>query len=168
MRQLILDLLPDSPPSLDNFVAGGNSETVSALTGWLASEVADPSFCLYGESGCGRSLSPLALQWLQITRAPCFLPIWLENLRRELLRLLTYCTFSSWEAGGVVQITGRMNALTGRMNELTGGEKGQAGTWESLSCKTLLRRQVVTRVWASLLIRAAEGHSPIARGVWGA
>ncbi|MBU3695500.1 DnaA regulatory inactivator Hda [Dechloromonas sp.] len=55
MRQLILDLLPDSPPSLDNFVAGGNSETVSALTGWLASEVADPSFCLYGESGCGRS-----------------------------------------------------------------------------------------------------------------
>ena len=55
MRQLILDLLPDSPPSLDNFVAGGNAETVAALTGWLAGETADPSFCLYGESGCGRS-----------------------------------------------------------------------------------------------------------------
>ncbi len=24
MRQLLLDLLPDSPPSLDNFVPGGN------------------------------------------------------------------------------------------------------------------------------------------------
>lgn len=55
MRQLILDLLPDSPPSLDNFVAGGNGETVAALTSWLAGETADPSFCLYGESGCGRS-----------------------------------------------------------------------------------------------------------------
>ena len=25
MRQLILDLLPASPPTLDNFVAGGNA-----------------------------------------------------------------------------------------------------------------------------------------------
>ena len=55
MRQLILDLLPDCPPSLDNFVAGGNGETLAALTGWLAGESADPSFCLYGEAGCGRS-----------------------------------------------------------------------------------------------------------------
>lgn len=55
MRQLILDLLPESPPSLDNFVAGGNAETVAALTGWLAGERLDTSFCLWGESGCGRS-----------------------------------------------------------------------------------------------------------------
>ena len=55
MRQLILDLLPDSPPTLDNFVPGGNAETVSALTEWLAGGHRDTSFCLYGESGCGRS-----------------------------------------------------------------------------------------------------------------
>lgn len=55
MRQLILDLLPASPPSLDNFVAGGNAETVAALTGWLAGERVDTSFCLWGEAGCGRS-----------------------------------------------------------------------------------------------------------------
>ena len=55
MRQLILDLLPESPPSLDNFVAGGNAETVAALTGWLAGEQVDTSFCLWGESGSGRS-----------------------------------------------------------------------------------------------------------------
>jgi len=55
MRQLILDLLPESPPSLDNFVAGGNAETVAALTAWLAGERRDTSFCLWGESGCGRS-----------------------------------------------------------------------------------------------------------------
>lgn len=55
MRQLLLDLLPDSPPSLDNFVAGTNAETVAALTAWLAGTTADTSFCLYGEAGCGRS-----------------------------------------------------------------------------------------------------------------
>lgn len=55
MRQLILDLLPDSPPTLDNFVPGGNAETMTALTEWLAGEHRDTSFCLHGESGCGRS-----------------------------------------------------------------------------------------------------------------
>ena len=55
MRQLILDLLPETPPSLDNFVPGGNTETLAALTGWLAGDRPDPSFCLWGEAGCGRS-----------------------------------------------------------------------------------------------------------------
>ena len=55
MRQLTLDLLPESPPTLDNFVAGGNAETVAALTGWLAGARAETSFCLWGETGSGRS-----------------------------------------------------------------------------------------------------------------
>ena len=55
MRQLILDLLPASPPTLDNFVAGGNGETVAALTGWLAGIPGDTSFCLWGEAGSGCS-----------------------------------------------------------------------------------------------------------------
>ena len=55
MRQLLLDLLPESPPTLDNFVAGGNTETLAALTGWLAGARAETSFCLWGEAGSGRS-----------------------------------------------------------------------------------------------------------------
>lgn len=55
MRQLILDLLPETPPSLDNFVSGSNAETLAALTEWLAGTRPDPSFCLWGEAGCGRS-----------------------------------------------------------------------------------------------------------------
>jgi len=55
MRQLILDLLPDTPPSLDNFVPGGNGETLAALSAWLAAEKADPSFCLWGEAGSGKT-----------------------------------------------------------------------------------------------------------------
>ena len=34
MRQLVLDLLPENPPSLDNFVPGGNAEAVAALAAW--------------------------------------------------------------------------------------------------------------------------------------
>ena len=55
MRQLLLDLLPESPPSLDNFVPGGNGETLAAFTAWLADEGGEFSFCLWGEAGCGRS-----------------------------------------------------------------------------------------------------------------
>ena len=55
MRQLTLDLLPASPPTLDNFVAGGNAETLAALTAWLAGERRETSFCLWGEAGSGRS-----------------------------------------------------------------------------------------------------------------
>ena len=55
MRQLILDLLPESPPSLDNFVSGGNGETLAALTAWLAGGRAESCFCLWGEPGSGRT-----------------------------------------------------------------------------------------------------------------
>jgi DnaA family protein len=55
MRQLILDLLPETPPTLDNFVAGSNAETLALLTEWLAGVRTDTSFCLWGEAGSGRS-----------------------------------------------------------------------------------------------------------------
>ncbi|NJD25143.1 MAG: DnaA regulatory inactivator Hda [Betaproteobacteria bacterium] len=55
MRQLILDLLPESPPSLDNFVPGGNAEVLAAFSGWLAGTPAETAFCLWGEAGSGCS-----------------------------------------------------------------------------------------------------------------
>jgi DnaA family protein len=55
MRQLILDLLPESPPTLDNFVPGGNTESLTAFTEWLAGARPDISFCLWGENGSGCS-----------------------------------------------------------------------------------------------------------------
>ena len=69
MRQLILDLLPESPPTLDNFVPGTNAETVAALTEWLAGSRPDTSFCLYGESGCGRSHLLLATGFAYVDAA---------------------------------------------------------------------------------------------------
>ncbi|MDP3538693.1 MAG: DnaA regulatory inactivator Hda [Azonexus sp.] len=69
MRQLILDLLPESPPTLDNFVPGGNAETIAALTGWLAGTPADLSFCLWGEAGSGCSHLLLASGFAYIDAA---------------------------------------------------------------------------------------------------
>ncbi len=69
MRQLILDLLPESPPTLDNFVAGGNAETLAGLTGWLAGERTETSFCLWGEAGSGRSHLLLASSFAYVDAA---------------------------------------------------------------------------------------------------
>ncbi len=69
MRQLILDLLPDSSPTLDNFVPGGNAETLTALSGWLAGTRAETSFCLWGEAGSGRTHLLLASGFAYIDAA---------------------------------------------------------------------------------------------------
>ena len=55
MRQLILDLLPEDPPCLDNFVAGGNGETLTGLAAWLAPDSREPSLLLWGETGAGKT-----------------------------------------------------------------------------------------------------------------
>ena len=55
MRQLILDLMPEVPPRFDNFVAGGNSETLTGLAAWLAPDNGEPSLLLWGEPGAGKT-----------------------------------------------------------------------------------------------------------------
>lgn len=55
MRQLILDLLPEAPPCLDNFVAGGNGEALTGLAAWLAPDNREPSLLLWGEAGAGKT-----------------------------------------------------------------------------------------------------------------
>ncbi|MBE2257560.1 MAG: DnaA regulatory inactivator Hda [Rhodobacteraceae bacterium] len=55
MRQLILDLLPDTTPSLENFVAGSNGEALTGLAAWLAPTNREPQLFLWGEPGAGKS-----------------------------------------------------------------------------------------------------------------
>ena len=77
MRQLILDLLPESPPTLDNFVPGGNAETLTALSGWLAGARAETSFCLWGEAGSGRShlLQASGFAYVDAARDPALVTV---------------------------------------------------------------------------------------------
>jgi DnaA family protein len=53
MRQLLLDLMPESPPSLANFVPDGNEDALAALAEWFSG--AQPLFLLWGETGSGKS-----------------------------------------------------------------------------------------------------------------
>ena len=55
MRQLILDLLPADPPSFDNFVTGGNAETLTGLAAWLAPDNREPAFFLWGSTAAGKT-----------------------------------------------------------------------------------------------------------------
>ena len=69
MRQLLPDLLPDSPPSLDNFVAGGNAAALATFTDWLAGLDGTPSLHLWGEAGAGKSHLLVASGFAQIDAA---------------------------------------------------------------------------------------------------
>ena len=55
MRQLILDLLPEAPPTFDNFVAGSNEDALTGLAAWLAPVNREPSLLLWGEAGSGKT-----------------------------------------------------------------------------------------------------------------
>ncbi|WP_305073288.1 DnaA regulatory inactivator Hda [Propionivibrio sp.] len=55
MQQLLLDLLPENPPSLANFVPGTNAEALAALANWLAPECPEHSLLLWGETGSGKT-----------------------------------------------------------------------------------------------------------------
>ena len=55
MRQLILELHPEIPPSLDNFVAGANGEALTGLAAWLSPDNRESSLLLWGEIGAGKT-----------------------------------------------------------------------------------------------------------------
>lgn len=55
MSQLLLDIAPDSQPTLDNFVAGRNLELLSALRHALAGSSSERCFYVWGETGSGKS-----------------------------------------------------------------------------------------------------------------
>jgi DnaA family protein len=69
MRQLLLDLLPETPPSLENFVPGANGETLAALSTWLVGDNdarRASVFLLWGEAGSGKS------HLLKASGLPCY------------------------------------------------------------------------------------------------
>lgn len=72
MQQLILDLLPENPPSLANFVPGTNAEALAALAGWLAPACREPSLLLWGETGSGKThlLHASGAQYFDATETP--------------------------------------------------------------------------------------------------
>jgi len=55
MRQLILDIRPDSPPDFSNYLPGPNVEPLAALRTHVPGTARDPLLYLWGEAGVGKS-----------------------------------------------------------------------------------------------------------------
>ncbi len=55
MRQLILDIRPDAPPNLANFLPGANAEALEALRAASAGSAAQTVIYLWGVPGVGRT-----------------------------------------------------------------------------------------------------------------
>jgi DnaA family protein len=53
-QQMLLDLKPEQPPTLDNFVVGANVELIARLRG-LGNTGSFESIYLWGDPGCGKS-----------------------------------------------------------------------------------------------------------------
>lgn len=67
MRQLILDIRPDSPPDFDNYLPGPNAEALAALSAHRPGGAREPLIYLWGEAGVGKS--HLAQAWAGATGA---------------------------------------------------------------------------------------------------
>lgn len=65
MRQLILDIRPEAPPSLDNYLPGGNREALQRLRQTCAGEGGEPIVYLWGPAGVGKThlLCALVSAW---------------------------------------------------------------------------------------------------------
>ena len=55
MKQLLLDIAPPSPPTLDNFVPGRNLELLQTLNNILGGREQERFVYLWGGKGCGKS-----------------------------------------------------------------------------------------------------------------
>jgi len=55
VKQLALGISPPPRPSLDNFVAGGNSELLARLRDFQAGHFPEAVLYLWGEAGCGKT-----------------------------------------------------------------------------------------------------------------
>lgn len=73
MRQLILDIRPDSRPDFDNFLPGPNAEALSVVREHSAGQVREPVVYLWGEAGTGKS--HLLAAWASHTRAHRSVPL---------------------------------------------------------------------------------------------
>ncbi len=73
MRQLILDIRPDSPPDFENYLPGPNTEALTVLREHAADMVREPIVYLWGEAGTGKS--HLLAAWSALTHAHAFNPL---------------------------------------------------------------------------------------------
>jgi DnaA family protein len=91
MKQLLLDIAADVPPTLDNFLPGRNAELLLALQTILQGEVGEHFVYIWGEPGSGRShlLSAWVHAAQQLGHSAAYVPGEIPD---------------QWEGGGLVAV----------------------------------------------------------------
>jgi DnaA family protein len=75
MQQLVLEMPPATPPRLEDFIPGRNSEVLEAVRHWMSGQ-GEPFLFLWGEAGAGKTLltqivaASLAPQALSVACGP--------------------------------------------------------------------------------------------------
>lgn len=143
MRQLILDLIPDNPPSLANFTPGGNADALAALASWLSPESCETCLLLWGETGAGKThlLKAAASCYVDAIADPA-----LGNIGDAPPPLLAVDNVQALDATGQVALFNTFNRL-----RAAGGRLLAAAPLPPLQLE--LREDLRTRLGSGLIFR---------------
>ncbi len=146
MRQLVLDLLPENPPSLDNFIPGGNAEALAALAAWERAQQHEPFLFLWGESGAGKThlLRACSTHYVDASAAPD-LP-GLDEVTGEATDHFAIDNVDALRASGQITLFNLFNRL-----RATGGRLLTAASQPPL--QLALREDLRTRLGSGLIFR---------------
>ena len=147
--QLLLDLAPPAPPTLDNFEPGGNAEVLSALRAWLDGEGRETCVYLWGPPGCGKSHLLKAAVSAAVARGratgyyPHALPV-SETVSH--MQWLAVDDVNALDAADAAALFGLLNrAAAGELRVLLSGDIAPGGL--------RLRADVRTRIGAGLVLQ---------------
>jgi DnaA family protein len=142
MRQLILDLVPAPPPTLDNFVAGSNTEALTGLASWLLPGNGDTCLLLWGEPGAGKT------HLLQASGAAC-----VDAESDPALATMSEDTdFSAVDKVEALNDAGQI-ALFNRFNRLRASGGRLLATASAPPLQLALREDLRTRLGSGLIFR---------------
>jgi DnaA family protein len=142
MRQLILDLVPAPPPTLDNFVAGSNTEALTGLASWLLPGNGDTCLLLWGEPGAGKT------HLLQASGAAC-----VDAESDPALATMSEDTdFSAVDKVEALNDDGQI-ALFNRFNRLRASGGRLLATASAPPLQLALREDLRTRLGSGLIFR---------------
>jgi DnaA family protein len=147
--QLLLDLAPPAPPTLDNFEPGANAQVLSALAAWLDRQARETCVYLWGPPGCGKShllkaaVAAAAARGVAAGYFPRALPAWEPVAGCQWLAVDDVHALDS--AGEAALFTLLNRAAAGAVRLLMAGDNAPSGL--------ALRADVRTRIGAALVLQ---------------
>ena len=147
--QLLLDLAPPAPPTLDNFEPGANAQVLSALAAWLDAQLREACVYLWGPPGCGKShllkaaVAAAAARGHPTSYCPRAVPAWEAAAHSQWLAV---DDVHALDPGGEAALFTLLNrAAAGELRLLLAGDNAPSGL--------TLRADVRTRIGAALVLQ---------------